>query len=229
MHYIISAQREWPRTAIFSYRESVLGTHICHPKAMTLSLAPSHQVDIKISWKYILSQPALNGWLAKWTILLQNYDTEYLPLKVIKGQALTNILEAYPILGHSPLATVSKKKWWWPLRKDGRYSSTALPETKGGMKRGCMGYTWIGILFVSPDNVLIPYSLSLTTGCSNDIVDKLSSLAQIGTWNTSHQFKHLRRPRIDNETTMLRIQHEENGIDPISQNSRTATRKIQRT
>lgn len=39
---------------------------------------------------------ALNGRLAKWSILLSQYDMEFLPQKAIKGQALANFLADNP-------------------------------------------------------------------------------------------------------------------------------------
>lgn len=55
--------------------------------------------------KNILSQSTLNGQLTKWTELLQQYDIDYVPQKVIKGQALTDFLVAHHVLDGSTLST----------------------------------------------------------------------------------------------------------------------------
>jgi len=47
--------------------------------------------------KYILSRPVLSGRLAKWAIILEQYDLVYVPLNAVKGQALADFLLDHPI------------------------------------------------------------------------------------------------------------------------------------
>ena len=47
--------------------------------------------------KYLLFRPIISRRLAKWTILLQQYDIVYIPKKAIEGQVLTNFLANHPI------------------------------------------------------------------------------------------------------------------------------------
>ena len=47
--------------------------------------------------KYVMSRPIIFGCLAKWAILLQQYDIDYIPQKAIKGQVLADFLEDQPI------------------------------------------------------------------------------------------------------------------------------------
>lgn len=54
--------------------------------------------------KYILNRPTFNGRLAKCTILLQQYDIEYVTPKEIKGQALIEFLAAHAVSDCSSLA-----------------------------------------------------------------------------------------------------------------------------
>ena len=42
--------------------------------------------------KYIMSKPILTGWLAKWALLLNQYEIIYVPTKAVKGQALVDFL-----------------------------------------------------------------------------------------------------------------------------------------
>ncbi|TYK29707.1 uncharacterized protein E5676_scaffold3607G00170 [Cucumis melo var. makuwa] len=47
--------------------------------------------------KYVLSRPISSGRLAKWAVLLQQYDIVYIYQKAIKGQALADFLADHPI------------------------------------------------------------------------------------------------------------------------------------
>ncbi|KAA0040816.1 uncharacterized protein E6C27_scaffold333G00320 [Cucumis melo var. makuwa] len=47
--------------------------------------------------KYVLFRPIIFGRLAKWAILLQQYEIVYIPQKAMKGQALANFLADRPI------------------------------------------------------------------------------------------------------------------------------------
>lgn len=125
--------------------------------------------------KYILRRPTLNGRLAKWTVLLQQYDLEYVPQKAIKGQALANFLTAHrapdtlPLVTDLPdegVMTVNPQKGW-EMFYDG--ASRSPTGTRNEDVRD--NVAGIGILFVSPDNALIPYSFSLATGCSNNTAE----------------------------------------------------------
>ncbi|XP_074266017.1 uncharacterized protein LOC141588475 [Silene latifolia] len=49
--------------------------------------------------KYILSRPVLLGRLAKWAVLLKQYDIVYIPQKAVKGQALADFLVDHPVPG----------------------------------------------------------------------------------------------------------------------------------
>ena len=46
---------------------------------------------------------SLNSRLAKWAILLSQYDMRFVPQKVVKGQALANFLAAHPVSENSKL------------------------------------------------------------------------------------------------------------------------------
>ncbi|KAL0453745.1 UNVERIFIED_CONTAM: hypothetical protein Slati_1352600 [Sesamum latifolium] len=48
--------------------------------------------------KFVMSRPILSGRLAKWSIMFNQYEIEYVPQKAIKGQALANFLADHPLL-----------------------------------------------------------------------------------------------------------------------------------
>ncbi|KAA0064172.1 uncharacterized protein E5676_scaffold218G00600 [Cucumis melo var. makuwa] len=47
--------------------------------------------------KYVLSRPIISGCLAKWAVILQEYDIVYISQKAIKGQALVDFLAYHSI------------------------------------------------------------------------------------------------------------------------------------
>jgi RNase H-like domain found in reverse transcriptase/Reverse transcriptase (RNA-dependent DNA polymerase) len=53
--------------------------------------------------KYLMTRPMLTGRLAKWAIILTEFDITYTPQKAIKGQVLADFLAAHPIQDDSPL------------------------------------------------------------------------------------------------------------------------------
>lgn len=53
--------------------------------------------------KYLLSKATLMGHLAKWVMLLSEFDIEYVDRKAIKGQTIANKLVDTPLQGDHPL------------------------------------------------------------------------------------------------------------------------------
>ncbi|CAL8162572.1 unnamed protein product [Prunus armeniaca] len=47
--------------------------------------------------RYVMSKPVLTGHLAKWALLLNQYEIIYTPAKVVKGQAVVDFLADHPI------------------------------------------------------------------------------------------------------------------------------------
>ncbi|KAM1920322.1 hypothetical protein ACFX15_024137 [Malus domestica] len=47
--------------------------------------------------KYVVSKPILTGRLAKWALLLNQYEIIYVPAKLVNGQALADFFADHPI------------------------------------------------------------------------------------------------------------------------------------
>jgi len=112
--------------------------------------------------KYILSRPILNGRLAKWAMILNQYDLIYVRQKAVKGQALANFLADYPIPDN------------WEINDDfpgeDVFFIDILPPWEmhfdGAARREGAG---AGVVFVSPEKHILPYSFVLTQLYSNNV------------------------------------------------------------
>jgi len=119
--------------------------------------------------KYIFEKPALTGRIARWQMLLSEYDISYVTQKAIKGSALAEYLAHQPIEGYQPiqhgfpdediLALFEESKQHedtWTLFFDG--ASNALGHD-------------IGVVLITPNNQYIPMTARLCFSCTNNIVE----------------------------------------------------------
>ena len=98
--------------------------------------------------KYLLSKAALTGRLAKWVMLLSEFDIQYVERRAIKGQVITDQLAEAPLSNCHPMTMefpdadiLNVTTQPWQLYFDGSY-------TQHG--------SGVGILFVTPLGHTIP-------------------------------------------------------------------------
>jgi len=67
----------------------MFGVGVRCPENATLLGGPNYPCHIKVNpLRLLMTKPSsLNGRLAKWAILLSQYEMQFLPQKVVKGQA----------------------------------------------------------------------------------------------------------------------------------------------
>ena len=102
----------------------------------------------------MLSKSALTGCLAKWVMLLSEFDIQYVDRKAIKGQAIIDYLvdaplvDAYPLVMELPNEHICliEEKPPWQLYFDGSYTSHG---------------SRVGILLVTPQGDYIPKEFKL--------------------------------------------------------------------
>ncbi|RVW89464.1 Retrovirus-related Pol polyprotein from transposon 17.6 [Vitis vinifera] len=112
--------------------------------------------------KYVLSKPVLSGRLAKWGLLLTKYEIIYIPQKAIKGQALADFLADHPIPTTWEISDDFPNKeifyvdifpsWMMFFNGSTRYDGPGA-----------------GVVFVSPQRQIPPYSFVLSERCSNNV------------------------------------------------------------
>jgi hypothetical protein len=115
--------------------------------------------------RYILCKMTLSGRMAKWTMFLSQFSIVFVPQKAMKGQALVNFLAAHPIPYDFPIdddlpdeevfaTTIGHSSWQM-------YFDGACRSLGAGT----------GIVFVTPDEAIIPYSFMLTSAVSNNAAE----------------------------------------------------------
>ncbi|KAG9446513.1 hypothetical protein H6P81_012641 [Aristolochia fimbriata] len=123
--------------------------------------------------KYIMSRPILSGRLAKWALLLSEFEINFVPQRAIKGQALANFLADHPVLAE------------WELTEEFPDEEIFLGEVlppwemyfNGAARRSGAGAE---VLFISPWKDLLPYSFVLTRTCSNNEAEYQAILLGLG-------------------------------------------------
>jgi len=137
----------------------------------------------------------LNGRLAKWAILLSQYEMQFLPQKAMKGQAMTYFLAEHP----DPRAT----KFYEDLPDE--VAEVCLTQTSfegqvwqlffdDASRMGLRGniVVGVGVVLISPQNYVIPCAFSLTESCSNNVAEYNALLIgmqiadEIGVKNLKH-------------------------------------------
>lgn len=103
--------------------------------------------------KYLLGKAALIGRLAKWMMILLEFDIEYFECKAIKGQAITNQLTDFPIQDNALIQVDFPNEHLmymiertWKMVFDGSFMQNGLGA---------------GVFFVSPHGYVIPKSYKL--------------------------------------------------------------------
>ncbi|XP_028206387.1 uncharacterized protein LOC114389868 [Glycine soja] len=121
--------------------------------------------------KYIFEKPALTGRIARWQVLLLEFDIVYVPQKEIKENALTDYLAQQPINDYQPMhpkfpdediITLFKEEVEdedrdkWIVWFDG--ASNALGHG-------------VGAVLVTPDDQCIPFMARLGFDCTNNMAE----------------------------------------------------------
>jgi len=119
----------------------------------------------------ITKSGSLNSRLAKWVILLSQYDMLFVPQKAVKGQAFADFLAAHPVPESSKFHEdipdeifesnmISKDKVWQMF-----FDGASRIGPKGKIIIG------VGMVFISPQNHVLPRVFSLTGPFSNNILE----------------------------------------------------------
>ncbi|XP_059277686.1 uncharacterized protein LOC132031802 [Lycium ferocissimum] len=114
--------------------------------------------------KFVMSKPVLSDRLARWYLQFQQFEITYIPQKAVKGQALADFLADHPIPDDWELtdelpdedAMVVEIQPPWKMYFDG----AAQRDGAGA-----------GVVFVTLQGEVLPYSFTLTQRCSNNVAE----------------------------------------------------------
>ncbi|MFA1094694.1 hypothetical protein ACDI55_28550, partial [Klebsiella pneumoniae] len=113
--------------------------------------------------KYFLNKAALTGRLAKWVMVLSEFDIQYVECKAIKGQVIANQLADAPMQSSLPLnidfpdesiLTLTCKTW--VMFFDGSFTQQG---------------SGAGILFITPQQYSLPKAYKILFPCTNNIAE----------------------------------------------------------
>ncbi|XP_019197694.1 PREDICTED: uncharacterized protein LOC109191489 [Ipomoea nil] len=114
--------------------------------------------------KYVMAKVVLSDRLARWYLLFQQFEIIYVSQKSVKGQALADFLADHPIPAEWELSD--------DLPDEDVLVIKVLPPWKmyfdGASHREGAG---AGVVFVTPEGEVFPYSFTLTEQCSNNVAE----------------------------------------------------------
>ncbi|XP_014632486.1 uncharacterized protein [Glycine max] len=121
--------------------------------------------------KYIFEKPSLTGRIARWQVLLSEFDIVYVTQKVIKGSALADYLAQQPINDYQPMHPEFPNEDIMTL-----FEEEVKDEDRdkwimwfdGASNTLCHG---IGVVLISLYKQYIPFTARLCFDCTNNIAE----------------------------------------------------------
>ena len=108
-----------------------------------------------------MTKPILSERLARWCMILSEFEVKFVPQKVVKGQVLVDFLGAHPVPDNGELSEDFPDEEVFNIET----SSWQLYFDGAARKLGAGA----GVVFITPSRGLIPYSFSLLSLCSNNM------------------------------------------------------------
>ncbi|GAA0183011.1 hypothetical protein LIER_30502 [Lithospermum erythrorhizon] len=114
--------------------------------------------------KYVMSKPVLSDRLARWYLQIQEFEIIYVPQKAVKGQVLADFLADHPIPAEWELSD--------ELPDEDVMMIKILPPWKMFFDcAACREGTGAGVIFITHEQDVLPYSFSLSNKCSNNVAE----------------------------------------------------------
>ena len=121
--------------------------------------------------KYIFEKLALTGRIARWQVLLSEFDIVYVTQKAIKGSVMADYLAQQPINDYQPMHPEFSDEDIMTLfgeeveDEDKDKSIMWFDGASNSLGHG------VGAVLVSPDEQYIPFTARLGFDCTNNMVE----------------------------------------------------------
>ena len=160
------------KVAITQSKRSALLSSSPSRDTTLLGWADIHVISRVNPLRILMSKPSsLNSRLANWAILLSQYDMTFVPKKAIEGQALADFLALIQFRRLQSYIWIFSR---WSYRSQHDFKRWCMANvlwrciktaSKGKIVAG------VGVIFVSPENHVLPRTFSLTEPCSNNVTE----------------------------------------------------------
>ena len=154
----------------------MLGVGIRHPEDATVLGWSNHTRISKVNpLRLLMKKPSsLNGRLAKWAILLSQYEMQFLSQRAVKGQAVADFLTEHPDLRatklYEDLPDEVAKVCLTQTSFEGQVWQLFFDDASRTGPRGNI-VAGVRVVLVFPQNYVIPHAFSLTEPCSNNVAE----------------------------------------------------------
>ncbi|KAA0044915.1 protein NYNRIN-like [Cucumis melo var. makuwa] len=118
--------------------------------------------------KYIFEKPSLSGRIAKWQVLLSEYDIVYVTKKAIKESAVADHLAAQPVADYEPMRIDFPDENIFLVEKNARDHETwtmLFDSASNELGHG------IGVVLISPEGKVLPLTAKLCFECTHNIAE----------------------------------------------------------
>ncbi|XP_059069422.1 uncharacterized protein LOC131859543 [Cryptomeria japonica] len=122
--------------------------------------------------KYLFAKSDLSGSLAKWVMLLSEFDLHFITQKSIKGQVISDQLADAPSTKSFPTLDLF-------LDEDILIIDQVSIWDKYFYRLRCQTGSGVGVVFISPKGKLVPLSFCLELHCANNIAKYEALIARL--------------------------------------------------
>ncbi|MCQ7416301.1 reverse transcriptase domain-containing protein [Salmonella enterica] len=120
--------------------------------------------------KYIFEKPSLSGRIARWQVLLSEYDIVYVTRKSIKGSALADHLAEQPIDDYEPMKFDFPDEFVSTIMVEKEISDLETWTMLFDGASNELGHG-IGVVLISPEGKLFPLTAKLSFDCTHNMAE----------------------------------------------------------
>ncbi|XP_028548815.1 uncharacterized protein LOC114579170 [Dendrobium catenatum] len=124
--------------------------------------------------QYLMTQSTLSGRLARWSMILLQFEITFIPLRALKGQAVADFLALHPLPADSPLNDDLPDEQIMRLRESGEaiwelYFDGAASSCRNTTQQSIIpGKAGVGLIFITPEKGMMHFSYHLSEPCTNN-------------------------------------------------------------